>query len=243
MPHVPRRSKVGSLARGGRHAMAGAAEIVQLRRGEFAGIARMDVRGIARVRGAGTVAILAPHAQFHRHDRVIGRQVDGAGGMAREAAHDAGGGIEDAEADIQAVAMPGRRCVGVDRAVPALCHLDVGLVVEAPDESDRLRAGAERPLARLRRPAAREGGGVGAPGLCGVLGWVASTAGVGTCIVGNDRGCEQNGNGEQSILTRAFASRRCARTGPCPAMRLSPARFRTGEDAHYCAGLALSKRD
>ena len=147
MPRVPRIAQIGRIASRGGHAMALSAKRIQIFRHPSNGTKRR----VRRVRGGGSMACLASHAEFIRQDRFVLRERERPRRMASETAQDRGGRIQDAVRHSFRVVMTRREPEAVDAAIPRPAHLDVVIGIEAADECGRLQSCAERPLTRLRR--------------------------------------------------------------------------------------------
>ena len=109
----------------------------------------MKSRRLAGVRGGGPMAHFAAYSQLTGHDRLVFRDTERSGGVAREAAQDGGGGIEDTVADTGGAPMARRASVAIDRPIPALALFEIVFRVQASDECDGLQAGAKGPVAWL----------------------------------------------------------------------------------------------
>ena len=135
-----------------RHAMTGAAQVVDPGRAEASGIHRPNLPGVCRMAGRRTVTVLAPDPQLRGLDGAVGVQRHGTGRMAREAAEDTRGGIEDPVAHTSGIPMSRRRSETVEAREPAFTVFQIVLPIQPADKRNRLGAGSKRPLARLAWP-------------------------------------------------------------------------------------------
>lgn len=115
------------------------------------------------------MADFAANTGLMRNDGFLGIHLDGAGGMAGEAAQHRSGGIEDAVADAGGVLVTRREGEAVDAAKPALAEFEIVFRIGAADESDGLEAGAEGPFTGLWRLGALQRVGMSTRRLSGVF--------------------------------------------------------------------------
>ena len=97
-----------------------------------------------------------------RHERIAGSQTNRPGGMTGKAAQNVTGWVKNPVAPAFATRRARRRAVSVQLAIPTLGFLAIVFGVDSGDEGDRLIAGAEGPVAWLRRFGPRQRAGVGA---------------------------------------------------------------------------------
>lgn len=156
MTNIPRISQTRFVPFFGGHAVAGAANGIDLTGAQPAWVLRLDSVRLEDMVAGRAVARFAPHAEFMGHyARRVG-DAKRARGMTGETAQDVRGRIEDAIPDTCGRLMSRRTRIVVDGAIPASPFFEIVLRIEPSDEGDCLLASSKRPIAGLRRLGGRE---------------------------------------------------------------------------------------
>ncbi len=156
--------------------------------GQLRGSAQAIVGGILDVRGGGTMADFATHAEFVGDHLFFFPDRQRAGGMAREASQHSRARIEGAKDDPLLIVLSRRDREAVDRPVPCHSVFAIRFAIDSGDERNRLKSRAEGPIARLRRRRWRKRVGMRGVRLRRELGRMARAAGFGAGIAGRTGG-------------------------------------------------------
>lgn len=167
--------------------MALAAEPVHLHSRHGRGITDPVMDRIARVSRGWAMTHLAAHTEFMRNDAVVYAERERTGGMACEAAQNAGRRIEDSGRNSRESPMAWRDAISVDRPVPGLAVFAIILAIHAAHESDRLASRAKGPISGLTSRGGRQGMSVRARRLRLILSRVAGLASAGARVVRRQR--------------------------------------------------------
>jgi hypothetical protein len=149
MARVPGVAQIGGLFGARLLAMARAAQSVQLGSVHAARVSRMHYAWIRGVRRRRPVADFAMHAQLRWNDGLVFRQLQVSGGMAGEASHHPGGGVEGPEgySGVRLVAWGQRE--RIRGPVPGFAQFHIMFGIQPADEGDGLVPCPECPLSGL----------------------------------------------------------------------------------------------
>ena len=127
------------------HAVALAAEIVELGGIELSGISGTHLCGVFYVIRSRPMTPLAPNSQFVGRDYLVRRDLQRARRVTTEAAQDSGLRVKDPVLYSAQGLMTRSKSHAVELAVPGLVLLDIGLGIQPTYKCDGLYTRAERP--------------------------------------------------------------------------------------------------